>query len=54
MKKYKVNFFDKNGTETRSVTVDANNEDQAEDMACEYAENEGWSKNFKVADAEEI
>lgn len=54
MKKWQVNFFDKYSSETRSLTVDADNEEQAESKACIEADNLGWANNFKLADAEEL
>jgi hypothetical protein len=52
--KWRVNFFDKNSSETRSITVDADNEEQAELKACIEVNNLGWANNFKLADAEEL
>lgn len=54
MKNYRVNFMDKHSDETRSITVQAENEDDAETKACERADNEKWDDSFKVLDAEEI
>jgi hypothetical protein len=50
-KRWNVNFFDKNGTEYRTVTVLASNEDEAEDKAVKYAEENKWPASFKVGDA---
>jgi hypothetical protein len=54
--KWRVNFFDKNSSEIRSitVTVDADNEEQAESKACRIVDNLGWANNFKLADEEEL
>lgn len=49
-----VNFFDKHGTETRTLTVAAETEDDAESKAAEEADAAGWSRSFKVADAQPI
>ena len=51
---YRVNFFDKHGDETRTLTVDAANEDNAEEAAAAEADARGWPASFKVADAELI
>jgi len=50
--KWRVNFFDKNGDETRSLTVDADTEDAAESAAEAEADSRGWPQWFKIADAE--
>ena len=52
--KWRVNFFDKYSSETRSLTVNADNEDEAESKAEIEADNLGWPNNFKLADAEEL
>jgi hypothetical protein len=52
--KWRVNFFDKNSSETRSLTVNADNEEEAESKAEIEADNLGWSNNFKIADAEKL
>ena len=57
MKKYRANFFDKNGDETRSLIVEVSDEadlDAIEAAACEEADKRKWSKCFKFADVEEI
>ena len=50
--KWRVNFFDKHGDETRSITVAADTEDAAENAAAAEADSRGWPQCFKVADAE--
>ena len=52
-KKWRVNFFDKNGDETRSLVVYADNEDAAEKAAEKEVDNRGWPRCFKIADTEE-
>jgi len=52
--KWRVNFFDKDGDETRSLTVDAGDEDGAETAGEAEADRRGWSDSFKVADAEPV
>lgn len=52
--KWKVNFFDKHGDETRSLNIIAENEDAAERLAALEADKRGWSQSFKVADAEKV
>ena len=52
--KYRVHFFDKNGTETRSLVVDADNEETAELLAVKEADASQWPTSFKLADVEEI
>ena len=49
---WRVNFFDRHGDETRSLTVDADSEDTAESAAEEEANSQGWPQCFKIADAE--
>ena len=52
--KWRVNFFDKNGDETRSLEVEADDEDAAE-MAGETEANlREWPISFKILDAEKI
>ena len=50
--KWRVNFFDKHGDETRSLTVDADTEKEADQVAADEADSRGWPQCFKVADAE--
>jgi len=54
MAKYRVNFFDKNGDEFRSITVEAANEEVAEDVACKRIDDENWPKSFRLGDVEEL
>lgn len=49
--RYQVNFYDKNGTETRGLVVEANSDDDAEDKACLEADSKGWTDSFKILDA---
>lgn len=55
MKKYRANFFDKNGDETRSLVVevpDDADEDAIETAACDEADKRKWDNCFKFSDAE--
>lgn len=52
--KFRVNFLDKNSDETRSLVVDAANEDCAEEEGEREADRRGWPSSFRVADAEEV
>lgn len=52
--KYRVHFFDKNGDETRSLVVDADDKDSAEDVAESEADERGWPANFRICDAEPV
>lgn len=52
--KYKANFFDKNSDETRTLTVHAKTEDEAETKAEDEADARQWPRSFKLADVEEI
>ena len=54
LKKFKVHFFDKHGTETRTLEVSANSENEAEEKGVEEADRLGWPKQFKLLEAEEI
>ena len=54
MKKWRVHFFDKFGDETRSLVVEAENSDMAEDKACEEADKRGWHSGFRTDEAIEI
>jgi hypothetical protein len=54
MSKYRVFFYDNNSDETRSITVEAANEDEAEDKAVDRVGEENWPSSFRVADAEEV
>lgn len=54
MKKYRVHFFDKASSETRSLEVYANNEEEAEIKAEEEADRMEWPKSFKISEAEEL
>ncbi len=49
-KYWTANFFDKNGTETRSLQVQAKNAHEAEEKACDMADELGWPVNFKIGD----
>ena len=54
--KYRANFFDKNGDETRSLTIEipAGNkasEEAIEVAACLEADKRGWPDCFKFSDA---
>lgn len=51
---WRVNFYDKNSDETRSLIVQADSEDAAEIMGEKEADCRGWSNSFRVADAEPI
>lgn len=53
MKRYRVNFFDKNGDEYRSITVEAESESDAEDKAATEADKRGWPNSFRLGDVEE-
>jgi hypothetical protein len=53
-KYWRVNFFDKHGDETRSLTVSADNSDAAEEAAAAEADRRKWPQCFKVADAEQL
>ena len=52
--KYRANFYDKYSDETRSLTVEADDEDSAEDKACEKANSLNWPSGFRLADVEEL
>ena len=54
MKRYRVNFFDKDSDEFRSITVEAANEDEAEDKAVDRVGEENWPSSFRVGDVEEL
>jgi len=54
MARYRANFFDKNGDESRSFTVEADSEQQAEDKATAEADKRGWPNSFKLGDVEEV
>jgi len=54
MTRYRANFYDKNSDETRTLTVEAPNEDKAEDAACTEADKRGWSNSFRLGDVEEV
>lgn len=51
---WRVNFFDKNSTETRSLIVTADNEEDAEADAVFEADARGWPESFRLGDAEQI
>lgn len=51
--KWRVNFFDKNSDEARSLVVDADDEISAEETAEKEADERGWPASFRIADAEE-
>jgi hypothetical protein len=53
-RRYRVNFYDKNSTETRSLTVEAENEVLAEDRAQEQAKAADWPSSFVLSDSEEL
>jgi len=52
--KWRVNFFDKDGDEMRSLTVDAGDEDGAETAGEAETDRRSWPDSFKVADAEPV
>ena len=53
--KYRANFYDKNGDETRSLIVqNAIDENDAENQALTEADVRKWPLNFRLADVEEI
>ena len=54
MPRFRVNFFDKNGDEFRSITVEAANELQAEDKAIAEADKRGWPNSFRLGDVEKV
>lgn len=49
--KYRVHFYDKNGDETRSLMVEAPDQEVAEARAEEEADKRGWPSGFRVADS---
>jgi hypothetical protein len=51
---WKVNFFDKNSDETRTLTVEASDDMEAEEIAENKANELGWNRSFRIADAQEI
>jgi hypothetical protein len=53
-KRWRANFFDKNGDETRSLTVVALTDEEAEALAEKEADRRKWPSSFKLADVEEI
>lgn len=50
MHTWRAYFFDKNGDEERSLTVEAENEALAEAAAEKEADRRGWPQSFKLAD----
>ena len=52
MKRWRVHFYEKNGDETRSLVVDAVDEEDAESQGELEANNRGWPSTFKVSGAE--
>ena len=54
MKRYCANFFDKNGDETRSITVEASSNVEAEEKAIKEADNRKWPESFRLGDVEVI
>lgn len=52
--KWRVNFFDKHSNETRTLTVEATDENNAETKGESEADAKGWPKSFKISDVEEI
>jgi len=54
MKKYRANFYDSTSDEMRNITVEAENEQQAEDIACARADEQEWPNHFRLGDVEEI
>jgi len=53
MARYRANFFDNNSDEFRSLYVEADSEQQAENNATAEANKRGWPESFKLGDVEE-
>lgn len=51
MKKWQVLFYDKHSEETRTLQVEADCEEDAEEKACKEADSCCWSQSFRVGDA---
>jgi len=49
--RWRVDFYDKHGDETRSLTVTADNEEAAECAAEAEADKRRWRRSFKIAEA---
>jgi len=53
MKKWRIHFFEKYGSETRSMLVEAEDEETAEEKAVEHADSHEGPKSLMVGDIEE-
>lgn len=51
MKKWQVWFYDKHSEETRTLQVEADCEEDAEEKAAQEADDRGWPLSFRVGEA---